>query len=115
MTLPKSKIIPSQVQIGSQLITVETSDEMMFPTETTFEAGNYFPTRNLIHLYENLPASVVEENFIHEIVEAIDSTADLQLDHTQISILGALMYQALSSGKVNFAQAASTPVKKESK
>lgn len=45
-------------------------------------------------------------NFVHETVEAVNSICDLQLDHTQITTLSTVLYQAFSSGGVNFAEAA---------
>lgn len=45
-------------------------------------------------------------NFVHETVEAVNSICDLQLDHTQITTLSTVLYQAFSSGGVSFAEAA---------
>ena len=41
-------------------------------------------------------------NLVHETIEGINDLCDLQMDHTQISTLGAMMYKAFASGKVDF-------------
>lgn len=48
---------------------------------------------------------IVGVNLTHETIEAVNSICDLHLTHTQISVLGATLYQAFASGEVDFAAA----------
>lgn len=41
-------------------------------------------------------------NLVHETIEGINDICDLQMDHTQISTLGAMLYRAFASGNVDF-------------
>ena len=44
----------------------------------------------------------LETNFIHEVIEAVNSLGDLKLNHTQITSLAGDLYQAFTSGGINF-------------
>lgn len=65
--------------------------------------AQYDPQTTTISLMHNPDKPAVGgSNFIHEVIEAADCHGDLQLTHTQISTLASALYQAFTSGGVNF-------------
>lgn len=69
--------------------------------------GAYEPLFDLITL-RNTGSNdeAVGTNFVHETIEAANCICDLQLNHTQISALGTMLYQAFSTGCADFNPAA---------
>lgn len=49
-------------------------------------------------------------NLVHETIEGINDICDLNMDHTQISTLGAMLYKAFASGKVDFTPVNELPI-----
>lgn len=43
-----------------------------------------------------------ESTLLHEIIEHINSSGDLQMNHSQISILESMLYQVLKDNKLFF-------------
>ncbi len=77
--------------------------EHVQPRHNSVIYGEFKPTDNSIHVmhldeYEDM----FGVNFVHEVIEAADCINDLNLNHTQITALGSALYQAFSTGRVNF-------------
>lgn len=75
------------------------------PVDNTYVLGQYVVPENKIkNWHSNDPnlRKMCETSFVHETIEAIDSICDLKLKHPQITTLAAALYQAFSTGKVDF-------------
>lgn len=75
------------------------------PVWNTYVLGHYIPYENKIRCFvsdEPHLVGTLETNFIHEVIEAVNSLGDLKLNHTQITSLAGDLYQAFKSGGINF-------------
>ena len=78
------------------------------PQDNTYVFGQFLVKDNTLKTWHNDDISdVCGTCFVHETIEAIDSIGDLKLNHTQITTLASLLYQAFSSGAVSFGEATS--------
>ena len=55
-----------------------------------------------IYLWNKLIGGRYIELFIHELIEAINSQYDIELNHTQIGVLGATLSQVLQDNNLRF-------------
>ena len=77
------------------------------PRENSYVFGQFDVRDNTItNWHQDEYSDVCGTSFVHETIEAINSVNDLKLNHTQITALAANIYQAFSSGGVQFAEAA---------
>lgn len=77
------------------------------PKDYSYIFGQYSPLRNEIKNWHNDHPNmkqVCETSFVHETIEAINSICDLQLPHQTIATLASQLYQAYSTGKVDFSR-----------
>ena len=77
------------------------------PKEHTYVLGQYSVRDNKIKNFHSELESmrqVCETSFVHETIEAINSICDLKLSHQTITTLAASLYQAFSTGKVDFSK-----------
>jgi len=67
------------------------------PTEEAAEANwGFCDTGNrIIYVDINAPEDEAKSTLLHEVIEAINYTYDLELDHTQIQTLEAALFEAL--------------------
>ena len=59
----------------------------------------------LLHVNESCP-TVTEETFIHEILEGVKDTYDLDMSHQTLKTIGVAFHQALAEAKIDFGQSA---------
>lgn len=82
-------------------------NESIMPVDNSYVLGQYNTrTGEITQWMNDNYKDVCETSLIHESIEAINSICDLKLPHQTITTLAAALYQAYSSGEVNFAQAA---------
>lgn len=88
--------IPNRIQLYGQDINVNlTTTPEIIPGKGRV-LGRYDPAVQEITLFYNeRKPCVTEANYIHEVIEAIDTLGDLQLNHTQISALASSLHQVL--------------------
>ena len=53
----------------------------------------------MIKIDPNQEQSIIEETFIHEMIEAINYIYELELDHPKIQTLGAAIHHAMNSSR----------------
>ena len=95
---------PTSVQIGAHDIKVKTVEGPIRIEGNDTIIGNYIPTKKEIicsHM-RDMSSTTFGENFVHEVMEAANDINDLGLSHQTITTLASSMFQAFSSGKVNF-------------
>ena len=86
--------LPKSVNIGPYTIPVDEDPKPI--DEDGREVFGWFDSVDYkILIAEGMPPVKKLDTFVHEIVEGINEIADLQLNHTQIQVLGMLMSQAL--------------------
>jgi len=75
--------------------------------EELYITGQYDPLTDTIKVFhmDDKP-SIGGHNFVHEIIEAINSHGDLQMNHTQISTVASALYNTFTNAGVSFAMAA---------
>lgn len=75
------------------------------PVDNTYVFGQYVVKDNVLKTWhsDKIP-DVCGTCFVHETIEAIDSIGDLKLNHTQITSLASMLYQAFTSGGVDFSK-----------
>lgn len=75
--------------------------------EQCYITGQYNPLDDTIKVYniDDRP-TIGGHNFVHEVIEAVNSHGDLQLNHTQISTLASTLYDTFSRASLSFAEAA---------
>ena len=54
--------------------------------------------------YDPQKPAIFGSNMIHELIEFADVHSDLKLNHTQISTLASVLYQALVNGEFDFSK-----------
>lgn len=84
--------IPDKVKIGGQTYRVRYDAKM--PTKRGHK-GECDPMDNEITLDPLMIKSQQEQTFIHEILEAINFEYPVNLEHTQIELLDAVLYQVI--------------------
>jgi hypothetical protein len=97
---------PEQMQIGGNTIPVQVLDNPIRQVSpTSYVIGEYHPLTREIKIYhtdDNIRMS--GENFVHETIEAVNGLYDLSLPHQTITTLATALYQAYSSGNVDFSE-----------
>lgn len=96
---------PDQVQMGAHDIKVHIHDKFIFgTTDGKHIVGKYVGRDHELHVVDDgAHKELSGETFVHELIEAANSIYQLNMDHRVIATLGVGLYQALSSGKVSFA------------
>lgn len=99
--------IPNRIQLYGQEIDINlTSTPEVIPGVGRV-LGRYDPAVQQITLFNNEEKPcVAEANYIHEVIEAIDTLGDLKLNHTQISALASSLHQVLKTQEYEYAGAA---------
>lgn len=90
--------IPDKVKIGSFDIEVKFKEGIVIDRQ---HGGEYFPRELTIYLDPALKKRH-EEIFLHEIIEALCDTYDLDIDHHHIMVLGRGLCQVLRDNDIWF-------------
>lgn len=78
------------------------------PIDNTYALGQFDILKNTITTWKCTDKKVREQcetSFVHEVIEAINSIHGLELEHPKITTLGTALYQAFTSGGVDFSYA----------
>lgn len=88
-----SKLIPEEIQVGPYAITVGYEKNLYIGKGST---GEYHPKEHKIILEEDMEDTERCDIFLHEAIEAVKNTFDLQgLSHHDLSVLATGLAQAL--------------------
>lgn len=102
------RTLPTTTQMGGHNLDITWSKETITTKDGRVVLGLFRPVTNVMIVGH--PDSIGEtksgEAFVHEHIEAADAIYELKLPHQTIQTLSAALYQAFSSGEVNFAKAA---------
>lgn len=93
--------LPKKIKIGGQFYNVVYDAKMVAKHNNK---GEMDPVDNEIRVDLNMVKSQQEQTFIHEVIEALNSDYPLKLEHVQIELLDALLYQVIidNPGIFNF-------------
>jgi len=75
-----------------------------FITTDRSELGNVSITSQTIRIAQNSTIEQQEETLLHEVVEVINSSCDLDLEHNQIATLSYILYQVLKDNQIEFSR-----------
>lgn len=62
--------------------------------------GCFVPDKNIIYLRKDLSKSMLDEIFIHELLECILSILDIKIKHENINRISAVLYSVLKRNKL---------------
>jgi hypothetical protein len=94
MQTPSRKIryLATSITVGCFKIPIYIAEGL----EASDDASGLFdPSTPAIYLDASLNSTQLQEVFLHEVVEAINFCAGLELDHSKIQTIGLLLTQAL--------------------
>lgn len=91
--------IPSSVKILGHEYKVVLSNRL-FASDS--KEGNCDTGQNIITIDSNFAESHIGETFLHEILEAIDSRMELELEHRKICALSETLFQILKENRIRF-------------
>lgn len=96
MQTPSRKIrhLITAIQVGPYRIPVYSVADLVGDEGDRLE-GLFDPAIPAIYLDSSLSSTQTQEAFFHEVVEAINNYAELDLEHSKIQTLGFLLTQAL--------------------
>jgi len=91
--------IPNEVKIGSHTYKIERIKSI-----AGTGLGQMIPWELKIKLMKKGDAgdSLIEEAFLHEIIEAIKNQFQIDLSHYHLTVLSELLYQTLKTNKLKF-------------
>lgn len=90
--------LPDAVKIGPYNIEIEVVDNLVVDRE---HGGEYSPRELKINLDSSLRKRH-GEILMHEIIEAINDTYNLSINHDDMMVLGVTLYQVLKENKITF-------------
>ncbi len=94
---------PKTFNMGAHTIKVKVLPEPLREDKGLITIGAYYSrAKEIACTHDNTSPSTYGENFVHEVMEAANDINDLQLSHQTITTMAAALFQAFSSGKVNF-------------
>ncbi len=91
--------IPNKIKLGGHIINVELVDMAHINGP-----GDYDNYHNLIRIEDELNAREdnVSECLLHEILEAIKAKNNLNIDHTELTVVSEVLFQVLRDNDLNF-------------
>lgn len=95
-------MIPDKIRIGGYDVEVKMVDNLVNDRQ---HLGEYFPRTQEIHIDQAQTKQSMQETFIHEIIEAIKSIYDLEMEHSVLTLLSTCLHQVLRDNKIDFYQA----------
>ena len=87
-------IIPESIDIGGHTITIHFQEGLVSYNQAY---GLFDPTNLRIIIDSDLNASVQNETFWHEVVEALNFFTEAEMDHNKIQTFGVLLHQIANS------------------
>ncbi len=92
--LDATQLIPGYIRLGGHKIAVVPVKNLI-KTQDAF--GMWDDGKLQITIDADLSASLAWETFWHEVVESINSTTEMNLDHHIIQTMGLLLHQVYAS------------------
>lgn len=91
--------IPNKIKILGQEIPVELTHPRQIDVK-----GDYDKFYNLIRIRheKDISSSQQEDTLLHEIFEAIIDLTCINIDHTVLSVISAVLYQTLRDNNLDF-------------
>lgn len=86
--------IPRYIRLGGHIITILPVKNLITKQEAF---GMWDDGKMEIHIDAGLSLSLTWETFWHEVVEAINSTTEMELAHHKIQTMGLLLHQVFES------------------
>jgi hypothetical protein len=90
-------MIPKKLRIQGHTFNVKLSSGDAVADR---DCGWSRPFNNLISINSDFPVSQQESTLLHEIIEIINSSFELKLEHKQIMTLECSLYQVLKENKL---------------
>lgn len=84
--------IPKEVKIGGFIVNVEFVDNLIVERR---HCGEYNGRTNIITIDKAISQQQKEDTFIHELLEAITSIYDIDMDHKDLSNMATVLYQII--------------------
>ena len=101
--------IPNTAHFGGVQYSVLLSEEpLLHPWEDgVYLNGACLPSKKAIIVYNdpNCPTGV-EETLLHEVIEGILDTYDIEMSHQTIKTVGVALHQFLAMSKIDWSQSA---------
>lgn len=91
--------IPEQIKIGGYIVGVKEVENIMHDRR---ELGNYQPRTQEIQLDKANTDQQKEETFMHEIIEAITTIYDIDIDHHKLSVIATVLHQVMKDNRLTF-------------
>ena len=102
--------IPDKARFGGVEYVVELMDEPL-QYNGAYLMGACFPHKKLIYVYNNpISPSSVEETWLHEALEGILDTYDIDIPHQSIKTIGVALHQFLAESKIDWSKSAVHPI-----
>ncbi len=86
--------IPASFKLSGHTYVVQRTG---FEAQARGFKGSCFNDQLIVQVADDIAESCQQETFWHEVVEAIDFTYELKLDHQIISVLGAAIHQVVET------------------
>jgi hypothetical protein len=87
-------VVPRRTQIAGLVITIECGEALAAVAEC---CGQWRSGEQLILIDSSTPRESQESTYLHELIEAVNTVAELGLEHRQIEALAGLLHQALTT------------------
>lgn len=92
--------IPTKLLLGGHEIKVEFLKPQYI--KSNGEYSDYFRLIKLMVDWD-IPESAISETLLHEIIEAIKSINNLEIDHTHLTVLSECLFEVIRRNKLDFA------------
>jgi hypothetical protein len=93
--------IPDKLRIlGHEVIVDKRADDPIY-----MKAGSYFGWygRIVVNFDKDRPEDDIAETLLHEIIEIINDSLNLEMQHQIIQILAAVLFSVIRNNQLNFA------------
>ena len=84
--------IPEKIKIGGFIVTVELVNNIMTDRG---RLGEYHPRTQIIKIDKDCSEQQKEETFLHELLEAITSIYDIDIEHKDLSNMATVLHQVI--------------------
>jgi|GEM_PF-1466783 len=92
--------IPKEIKIAGKTYSVEVKD--LLKSAGVTNAGKSYSYSQKIWIDTSAHPEQQEETLLHEIIEMLNDTYDMDLDHQDISTISAGLYQIIKDNKLRF-------------
>jgi hypothetical protein len=92
-------MIPAKLKVGGLELHIEQVSGLAANRD---RFGEFSAMEQRVSIDISLPQGKKEETLMHEIIEALNSYYELELEHDKITTLGFALYQVLKDNKLHF-------------